>query len=69
MTKAPTRGPTIDKGARCPVGEYCIEGSSAGVKCPSGTFSNGTGLFADSDCNTCPDGFMCPTLGVTALTI
>ena len=69
MTKTPTRGDAIDKGAKCPAGQYCDEGSSAGSKCPAGTFSNGTGLFGVADCNICPDGYMCPAPGVTALTI
>jgi len=57
MTKTPTKA--ADKGYRCTIGNYCLAGSSVGKKCPAGTFTNGTGLFSISDCNICPDGFMC----------
>jgi hypothetical protein len=65
MTKAPTRGSVIDKGNKCPAGTYCVEGSSSGQQCPLGFFSSGEGLFAEADCNQCPDGYMCTTAGLS----
>eukprot|EP01135_Chromosphaera_perkinsii_P006890 Nk52_evm45s621 gene=Nk52_evmTU45s621 len=61
---APTDGV---KGNICPQGHYCPSGSSAGVVCPAGTFSNNKGLKAVSDCSDCTPGFYCANPGQTAV--
>ncbi|KAF3847745.1 hypothetical protein F7725_020773 [Dissostichus mawsoni] len=49
-------GPT---GGLCPVGSYCPPASSSPLPCPSGTFSNSTGLSRPEECVSCPPGFYC----------
>ncbi|XP_069750647.1 neurogenic locus notch homolog protein 4-like [Narcine bancroftii] len=43
----------------CPVGRYCEAGSSTGVDCPLGYYSNKTGLTSPSDCTVCDPGLYC----------
>jgi hypothetical protein len=57
------------QGGRCPKSNYCEEGSTAGTKCPVGTYSNGLGLFDLADCNTCPHGYICDSLGTSDATM
>ncbi|XP_033971267.1 zonadhesin-like [Trematomus bernacchii] len=52
----PADGPT---GGLCPVGSYCPPASSSPLPCPSGTFSNSTGLSRPEECVSCPPGFYC----------
>ena len=51
-----TSDDVVPIGGICPIGNYCPEGSPLPVPCPSGTFSNETGLGA---CFTCPSGYYC----------
>ena len=50
----------------CPVGHYCPVGTSSPEPCPKGTYNNGTGLQADSDCTSCHAGEYCQDVGMTA---
>ncbi|XP_028320851.1 uncharacterized protein LOC114474630 [Gouania willdenowi] len=52
----PVDGPS---GGLCPSGGYCPPGSSSPRPCPSGTFSNSTGLSSEDECVSCPPGFYC----------
>ncbi|XP_023933458.1 uncharacterized protein LOC106181652, partial [Lingula anatina] len=49
----------------CPAGQYCPEGSPAPINCPQGSYSNTTGLHADTDCTLCPAGSYCADTGMT----
>nr|XP_047130962.1 uncharacterized protein LOC100202447 isoform X1 [Hydra vulgaris] len=51
-------------GNLCPMGKYCIAGSSQGVDCPAGTFGSSVGLNNESNCTPCPEGWYCPTPGL-----
>lgn len=39
----------------CSTGHYCVNGTRVSTEhpCPAGTFNNGTGLAADTDCFAC----------------
>ncbi|KAM4567238.1 uncharacterized protein PAE49_010636 isoform 2-T2 [Odontesthes bonariensis] len=52
----PVDGPT---GGLCPPGSYCPLATSSPFPCPSGTFSNSTGLHSPEECISCPPGFYC----------
>lgn len=45
----------------CPKGYYCPLSTSTGeeIPCPPGTYSSYTGIFASSQCQTCPGGSFC----------
>ena len=43
----------------CPMGHFCAEASPAASPCTVGTWSNVTGLKAESECNNCPAGHAC----------
>ncbi|XP_022100039.1 zonadhesin-like [Acanthaster planci] len=59
----PTDGVT---GNVCPAGRYCESGTGANPpNCPTGTFSNATGLTALSECDDCTAGYYCETPGLT----
>ncbi len=51
----------------CPEGFYCPPGTSFSSQypCPNGTFSNLTGLSAESECTSCTSGFYCSQPGIT----
>ncbi|XP_069122179.1 multiple epidermal growth factor-like domains protein 6 [Argopecten irradians] len=53
----------------CPEGSYCPLGSDQPIPCAAGSFSNVTGLTAQSECTNCTDGFYCPTAGMTETTL
>ena len=65
VTPVPTDGVS---GNICPSGNYCVQGSSAGTVCASGTFAPGTGLKASTDCTACPYGYYCGTSGLSSPT-
>ncbi|XP_070551431.1 multiple epidermal growth factor-like domains protein 6 [Ptychodera flava] len=61
-TPVPTDGVT---GSLCPEGHYCISGTPAPDECPVGTWSDSTGLEAESDCQNCTGGYYCNGTGLT----
>lgn len=50
-------------GYECLPGYYCPVGSSQGVKCPLGTFSNISGLENITECTPCTGGYYCENTG------
>jgi hypothetical protein len=62
--------PTNSVALSCPIGFFCPANSTTGTQhpCPSGTYSNATGLVAVTDCAWCPAGQYCATAGLTAPT-
>ncbi|KAI4904543.1 hypothetical protein NFI96_029611 [Prochilodus magdalenae] len=46
-------------GGLCPPGSFCPPGSAHPEPCPSGTFSNSTGLRQVKQCVKCPAGYYC----------
>ena len=42
-----------------------ITGTHTPPKCPSGTFSNSTGLSNETECTICTAGYFCTTSGIT----
>ena len=42
-----------------------ITGTHTPPKCPSGTFSNSTGLSNETECTICTAGYYCTTSGIT----
>lgn len=53
-TQTPFNGLT---GGLCPAGSFCSPGSAHPQPCPSGTFSNSTGLKHVQQCIKCPAGY------------
>eukprot|EP00347_Sterkiella_histriomuscorum_P024098 403332318 len=51
------------QGNVCPVGAYCVEGSTAPVLCPIGTYNDKVGASSLSFCLQCPDERSCLTEG------
>ncbi len=49
-------------GNLCPMGHFCPLGTQVPEPCPPGTFSNGTGNMADTDCRLCVEGKIYRTL-------
>ena len=45
--------------AACPLGKYCVSGSSQGAACPAGKYGGVTGLPSASCSGDCPAGFIC----------
>ena len=43
----------------CPAGEYCPQGSSTALKCPTGTYRSSNGAESIDDCTACPAGSFC----------
>ena len=54
-TPTPTDG-TLGK--VCDPGNYCLEGTTAMVQCPGGSYEPRQGTFSAS-CQTCPKGYFC----------
>ncbi|XP_037124116.1 zonadhesin [Syngnathus acus] len=50
----------------CPKGHYCPPGSTSGVPCPAGTFSDHMGLSTEQGCELCPPGAYCASSGLEA---
>ena len=46
-------------GTECPLGKYCISGSTVGIDCPDGTYTPRNGSKAITDCESCPAGKYC----------
>ncbi|XP_077578966.1 uncharacterized protein LOC144200596 [Stigmatopora nigra] len=46
-------------GDLCPPGSYCPPASPSPIPCPSGTFSNTSGLNSPLGCISCPPGLFC----------
>lgn len=57
----PTAGVASGDAGVCPVGYYCGAMTADPEPCPSGTFSNTTGISSLSDCQPCLDGYGCET--------
>ncbi|KAF4141759.1 hypothetical protein GN958_ATG09004 [Phytophthora infestans] len=47
----------------CPAGAYCPEGTFLPSPCPTGTYSNDTGLVKPGDCVFCDEGSYCTDAG------
>ena len=62
ISPTPNDGET---GFLCLEGEYCTEGSSSGLNCPRGTYSNASGLSQASECLSCDAGSYCSSPGLT----
>ncbi|ETO67181.1 hypothetical protein F444_15794 [Phytophthora nicotianae P1976] len=48
----------------CPAGGYCLEGTYLPIPCPTGTYSNDTGLVKAGDCVFCDEGSYCTDVGL-----
>lgn len=55
-------------GYQCPTGYYCLEGGSATIPCPIGTYNDKSGASSLSYCLACPAGKVCQTLGLSTPT-
>ena len=63
---AATATPTdMVTGMACPEGRYCPDGVALPEPCPTGTWSNNTGLRTAQECLPCPGGFYCNGTGLT----
>ncbi|CAM9294549.1 unnamed protein product, partial [Choristocarpus tenellus] len=53
---------------QCPEGYYCPQGTEFGTQhpCPNGTYSNKTGLAESTECQLCPSGWFCGSMGLVA---
>lgn len=49
----------------CPEGHYCTQGTTSPTGCPIGTWSNSTGLATQGECQSCPGGYYCDSVGLT----
>ena len=49
----------------CPEGSYCPQGTTEPISCPKGSYSNQTALTAASECQDCPAGEFCDSVGMT----
>ena len=50
----------------CTAGNFCPRGSSTPTACPTGTFSNMTGLMTSTECSPCTEGLYCAVTGLTS---
>lgn len=55
---------TSDEEMQCPQGRYCTLRTFHPFPCPSGTYSNGTGLEKAEDCIDCRPGYFCDDEGL-----
>jgi len=51
----------------CPAGHYCLIGSTAGTKCPTGTYNPFAGKGALTDCIQVPAGYYADTEGTVSI--
>lgn len=68
--KRSARSTTPEQGSDaniCPVGHFCVQKTTNPEPCPSGTFSNATGLRKSDECNNCTAGYYCDTTGLIAV--
>lgn len=49
---------------QCPPGRYCTQGTHHPFPCPSGTYSNGSGLEKADECTDCRSGYFCDDEGL-----
>ncbi|OAF70388.1 hypothetical protein A3Q56_01860 [Intoshia linei] len=57
--------PTKDANANiCPIGYYCVEGTTNPTKCPVGTYGPKTGLISLVSCSQCTGGYFCDVAGL-----
>lgn len=54
---------TSSRQSHCPTGRYCPRGSPSPRLCPTGTFSNITELWMESQCRNCTPGYYCDSPG------
>lgn len=52
-------------GSLCPQGRYCTIGIAVPDQCPTGTWSNSTGLMTAAECQACSGGYYCNSTGLT----
>ena len=55
----------VDEADICPVGKYCPLGTATPQLCPTGKYSNETGLTSYDDCHVCDAGYYCDKMGLT----
>jgi hypothetical protein len=48
----------------CPVGKYCVRGSTETTDCPINTVRTTVNAAFESDCAQCTGGFFCDTVGL-----
>ena len=56
--------PTENVGKQCPMGHFCLAGSTQEEKCPVGTYNSKEGSKSKDDCDACPATFYCPDAGL-----
>ena len=62
----PFYGMTSSDLQECPIGSYCLSGSSIRKACPTGTFGNETQQISkNAACHNCLEGYYCDSEGLT----
>jgi hypothetical protein len=54
---------------QCPINQYCIEASTAGVTCDAGTFNGNLGAISSQECFPCEPGYTCKDNGSGTITV
>jgi hypothetical protein len=67
-TSATPRNRTLERGAPCPPGSFCPQGSSVPVPCPRGSFNPSSGAINVSSCLSCPAGTYSELSGTSSCT-
>lgn len=49
----------------CPKGFYCPLSSTSILACPLGTYGDKTRLISQTECTSCPSGYLCNKLNIT----
>lgn len=60
------RRSTSSREVECPAGHFCTSGTFHPYLCPSGRYSNGTGLKSATECTKCRAGWFCDDKGMTS---